>query len=175
MSCLRSCAPARGAPSSSARVREQQAAEQEQDEPQLIPEPAGSPTTGLSLMCSGSSPVTRDATAGPGKAAVSWSSQRWEQGQPIPRGREDRLLLAAERLEEQRDMKLAANRAYEDYRANGRATDGRRLGKRPNPWAAPVLPDDVVSVSDPDSQRMKASLGMCRATTPKPSLMRDRS
>jgi len=65
------------------------------------------------------------------------------------------LLLAAQRLEEQRDAKLAANRAYEDYRANGRATDGRRLGKRPNPWTAPELPDDVVSVNDPDSQRMK--------------------
>ncbi|MHB1836626.1 MAG: hypothetical protein ACYCXW_16885 [Solirubrobacteraceae bacterium] len=38
-------------------------------------------------------------------------------------------------------------------------TDGRRLGKRPNTWTAPEVLDDVVSVSDPDSQRMNASLG----------------
>jgi hypothetical protein len=71
------------------------------------------------------------------------------------------LLLAAQRLAE-RDAKLAANRAYEDYRATGRATDGRRLGKRPNAWEAPELPDDVVSVSDTDSQRMKVNLGYVR-------------
>ena len=116
---------------------------------------------GLSLMCSGSSLVTRDARAGRVRVAVSLSSAAGNKGNRFPRAREDRLLLAAERLEEQRDMKLAANRAYEDYRANGRATDGRRLGKRPNPWAAPELPDDVVSVSDPDSQRMKASRRLC--------------
>lgn len=69
------------------------------------------------------------------------------------------MLLAARRLEQQRDVKLAANRAYEDYRENGRATDGRRLGRRPNTWKAPELPDDVISISDPDSQRMKANLG----------------
>ena len=56
-------------------------------------------------------------------------------------------------------LKLAANRAYEDYRANGRDTDGRRLGKRPKPWTAPELPDGAVSISDPDSQRMKANRG----------------
>ena len=38
-------------------------------------------------------------------------------------------------------------------------TQGRRLGRRPKPWVAPALPDGVVSVSDPDTQRMKASRG----------------
>lgn len=84
---------------------------------------------------------------------------RWEQGDPVPRSREDRLLLAAERLEAERDAQLAANRAYERYRENGRDTHGRRLGRRPKPWVAPALPDGVVSVSDPDTQRMKASRG----------------
>jgi transposase len=84
---------------------------------------------------------------------------RWEQADPVPRAREARLLLAAERLEAERDAKVAANRAYEDYRENGRDTQGRRLGRRPKPWVAPTLPDGVVSVSDPDSQRMKANLG----------------
>ena len=50
-------------------------------------------------------------------------------------------------------------RAYEEYRENGRDTQGRRLGRRPKPWVAPALPDGVVSVSDPDTQRMKASRG----------------
>ena len=59
--------------------------------------------------------------------------RRWEQRDPVPRAREDRLLLAGERLEEQRDMKLAANRAYEDYRRERARQDGRRLGGRPKP------------------------------------------
>ena len=42
--------------------------------------------------------------------------------------REERLLLAGERLEAERDAQVAANRAYEDYRENGRDTQGRRLG-----------------------------------------------
>ena len=84
---------------------------------------------------------------------------RWKQGDPVPRSREDRLLLAGERLEAERDAQIAANRAYEDYRENGRDTHGRRLGRRPKPWVAPALPDGMVSVSDPDTQRMKASRG----------------
>ncbi len=141
------------------RVREQQAADQAQDDPELLREPANEPDDGFQFD------VQRIVARHQGREG--WTREgrrqleqrRWAQGEPIPRLREDRLLLAAERLEEQRDMKLAANRAYEDYRTNGRARDGRRLGKRPNPWAAPALPDDLVSVSDPDSQRMKANLG----------------
>jgi hypothetical protein len=141
------------------RVREQQAADQAHDEPELLPEPGEDPQDGFAFD------VPRIVARHQGREG--WTREgrrqleqrRWEQGTPIPRAREDRLLLAAQRLEEQRDATLAANRAYEDYRINGRATDGRRLGKRPNPWTAPGLPDDVVSVSDPDSQRMKANLG----------------
>jgi transposase len=84
---------------------------------------------------------------------------RWEQPDRVARAREARLLLAAERLEAERDAQLAANRAYEDYRTNGRDTQGRRLGRRPNEWVAPEVPGGVVSVSDPDTQRMKANLG----------------
>jgi transposase len=141
------------------RVREQQASDQAPDEPGLLPDRGDGPEDGFAFD------VQRIVARHQGREG--WTREgrrqleqrRWEQGQPIPRDREDRLLLAAQRLEEQRDAKLAANRAYEDYRINGRATDGRRLGKRPNPWTAPALPDDVVSLSDPDSQRMKANLG----------------
>ena len=68
-------------------------------------------------------------------------------------------MLAGERLEAERDAQIAANRAYEEYRENGRDTHGRRLGRRPKPWVAPALPEGMVSVSDPDTQRMKASRG----------------
>ena len=77
----------------------------------------------------------------------------------MARGREERLGLAGERLEADRDAQIAANRAYEEYRENGRDTHGRRLGRRPKPWVAPALPEGVVSVSDRDTQRMKASRG----------------
>jgi Transposase DDE domain/Transposase domain (DUF772) len=85
--------------------------------------------------------------------------RRWEHPDPISRAREDRLVLVGERLEADLDAEVAANRAYEDYRANGRDRQGRKLGRRPKPWTAPELPEGVVSVSDPDSQRMKASVG----------------
>ena len=85
--------------------------------------------------------------------------RRWEQPDHVSRSREDRLLLAGERLEAERDAQVAANRAYEDYRENGRDTQGRKLGRRPKPWAAPEVPEGVVSVTDPDTQRMKANHG----------------
>jgi transposase len=85
--------------------------------------------------------------------------RRWEQPDRVSRSREDRLRLTGERLEAERDAQVAANRAYEDYRENGRDTQGRRLGRRPKPWVAPDVPEGVVSVSDPDTQRMKANHG----------------
>jgi hypothetical protein len=85
--------------------------------------------------------------------------RRWRSPDRVPRSREDRLLLAARRLEDERDAKLVSNRAYEEYRVTGRDTRGRRLIKQPKPWTAPDAPEGVVSVSDPDSQRMKASRG----------------
>jgi transposase len=85
--------------------------------------------------------------------------RRWEQPDHISRAREERLLLAGERLEADRDAQLAANRAYEDYRENGRDTTGRRLSRRPKEWVAPEVPEGVVNVTDPDTQRMKANHG----------------
>jgi transposase len=85
--------------------------------------------------------------------------RRWEQPDHVSRAREERLLLAGERLEGERDAQVAANRAYEDYRENGRDTQGRRLGRRPKEWIAPEVPEGVVSVTDPDTQRMKANHG----------------
>jgi hypothetical protein len=69
------------------------------------------------------------------------------------------LLLAAERLEADLDAERAANEAYEQYRETGRDTKGRRLGAKPKPWVAPIVPDGMVSVTDPDSRHIKANIG----------------
>jgi transposase len=83
--------------------------------------------------------------------------RRWLAPHSLPRGRTERLLLAAERMEEDLDAQLAGNQAYEHYRATGRDTKGRHLGRRPNPWVAPMVPDAMVSVTDPDSRHIKAN------------------
>ena len=100
---------------------------------------------------------------------------RWKQGDPVPRSREDRLVLAGKRLEAERDAQIAANRAYEEYRETGRDTHVPRLGRRPKPWVAPALPEGVVSVSDPDTQRMKANRGYVQGYNAQRSWMRDSS
>ena len=60
-------------------------------------------------------------------------------------------------MEEDLDAQLAGNRAYERTRATGRDTKGRHLGRRPNAWVAPTVPDAMVSVTDPDSRHIKAN------------------
>jgi hypothetical protein len=84
-------------------------------------------------------------------------TRRWQAPDPLPRGRVERLLLAAQRMEDDLDAQLAGNRAYEHYRATGRDTKGRHLGRRPNAWVAPSVPDAMVSVTDPDSRHIKAN------------------
>jgi transposase len=83
--------------------------------------------------------------------------RRWQTPDLIPRGRVERLLLAAGRMEDDLDAQVAGNAAYEEYRATGRDTKGRHLGRRPNAWVAPVVPDAMVSVTDPDSRHIKAN------------------
>jgi transposase len=83
--------------------------------------------------------------------------RRWKDPDPISRSRSDRLLLAAERLEGDLDAARAGNEAYEQHRATGRDTQGRRLGARPKPYAPPEVPDGKVNVTDPDSKRIKAN------------------
>ena len=141
------------------RAREQRDRERDAAKPEQQLVPADDPQEDFAFD------VERIVARGQGRDG--WSREghrqlehrRWRTPDPVPRSREDRLLLAARRLEDERDAKVAANRAYEEYRATGRDTQGRRLGRRPNPWTAPDVPEGVVSVSDPDSQRMKANLG----------------
>jgi transposase len=138
------------------QARERRAAESSEEQ-QLDPEPAAE--AGLEFDVERIVARHQGREGWTREAHRQLERRRWERADPVPRAREDRLLLAAGRLEEQRDGQVAANRAYQGYREHGRDTQGRRLGRRPKPWVAPALPDGVLSVSDPDSQRMKANLG----------------
>ncbi|HKO25858.1 MAG TPA: transposase, partial [Solirubrobacteraceae bacterium] len=81
--------------------------------------------------------------------------QRKRQGRPIPRDREDRLFQALGRLEENHLVDLAANEAYERWRASERDTLGRVLKGNSKPFVAPELPAGQINLSDPDSRVMR--------------------
>ena len=84
---------------------------------------------------------------------------RWEDPNPIPRARAERLLLAVERLDSDLDVERRANQAYEAYRARGRMKDGRRFGGPPNPYTPPDLPAGKMNVTDPDSRPIPIGFG----------------
>jgi transposase len=78
---------------------------------------------------------------------------------PVPRSRLERLLIAAERLEQELETDLCANREYELARERRRKIGGHRVGGPPKPFVAPQVPDGKVNVTDPDSKRLKAREG----------------
>ena len=154
MSCLSSCAPVRAARSSFAKPVGWS------PRPRICRQrrPRSRRSRSLRSMPSGSWRAARDARGGHATRTAS-SSAAAGSAPILSRARDARLLLAAERLEAERDGQVAASWAYEHYRTNGRDTQGRKLGRRPKPWTAPDIPGGVVSVSDPDTQRMKANHG----------------
>jgi transposase len=81
--------------------------------------------------------------------------QRERQARPVPRDREDRLFQALGRLEENHRVDLAANDAYEHWRATERDTLGRVLKGNSKPFVAPELPEGTINLSDPDSRVMR--------------------
>jgi transposase len=85
--------------------------------------------------------------------------QRWRDAGPVARSRASRLRDAAARLEDELDAERRGNRAYEQYRANGRMKDGRRFGGPPKPYVSPDSPPGEVNTTDPDSRVMKAFRG----------------
>ena len=85
--------------------------------------------------------------------------QRAEEGRPIPASRPARLKEAKRRLDEELEVECRANAAYEAYRAHGRAKDGRRFGRPPEPWQPPATPAGKINVTDPDSRNLKTPRG----------------
>jgi len=81
--------------------------------------------------------------------------RREREARPIPRDREDRLFQAAGRFEENHRVDLAANEAYERWRASSRDTLGRVLKGNSKPFTPPELPDGKINLSDPDSRVMR--------------------
>ncbi len=81
--------------------------------------------------------------------------ERARQARPVPRGREDRLFQALGRLEENHRVDLAANDAYERWRATERDTLGRVLKGNSKPFVPPELPEGTINLSDPDSRVMR--------------------
>jgi transposase len=84
---------------------------------------------------------------------------RWQQPDPVPRSRSERLLLAAERLEVDLAAERRANEAYEQFKQRRRAAGGIRVGGPPKPYQPPQMPDGKVNLTDPDSKRLKAREG----------------
>jgi transposase len=84
---------------------------------------------------------------------------RWRKPDPISRARRERLLLAAERLEADRDAEQRGNEAYEHFRVSARDRLGRRPGGRPNRYVPPELPTGKANVTDPDSKPIPVGFG----------------
>jgi transposase len=84
---------------------------------------------------------------------------RWQQPDPVPRSRTERLLVAAERLEVELAAEGRGNQAYEQFKERRRAVGGRRVGGPPKPYQPPGVPDGKVNLTDPDSKRLKAREG----------------
>ena len=99
----------------------------------------------------------RDAWLREGKRQLE--QHRWEKPDAIPRGRPDRLLLAAERLDSDLEVERRANDAYERYRATARDRLGRGLSRPPDPYSPPDVPAGKVNVTDPDSRPIPIGFG----------------
>src|SRR5207245_9892735 len=74
---------------------------------------------------------------------------------PIPRSRSERLLECEFRMQENLRVEREANEAYEHHRATGVIRDGRRVGARPNPYAAPEGPPGKINTTDLESRNRK--------------------
>ena len=82
-------------------------------------------------------------------------AQRAQQARPIPRDREDRMFQALGRFEETHRVELAANEAYDHWRATARDRTGRVMRGNHKPYKPAELPEGVINISDPDSRVMR--------------------
>ena len=87
--------------------------------------------------------------------------RRARQARAIPGPRPQRLQEAKRRLEEDHQVHLEANAAYEHYRRHGRMKNGRRLGAHspPKPYQPPAAPDGKINLTDLDSRNVKTPRG----------------
>ncbi len=84
-------------------------------------------------------------------------AHRARRGVPVPRDRDDRLLQALGRFEENHQVDLAAVETYEHWRLTARDTKGRVLKGNSKVFVAPELPQGKINVSDPDSRVMRTA------------------
>jgi hypothetical protein len=82
-------------------------------------------------------------------------AHRTRQGAPVPRDRDDRMIDALERFEENHQVDLDAVETYERWRATARDTKGRVLKGNSKPFVALALPEGKINLSDPDSRVMR--------------------
>ena len=106
------------------RAREQRASEkQDSDEPDggesEVSEAVADPQVGYEFDAERIVARVQGREGWSREARRQLERRRWEKPDRVRRSREARLLLAAQRLEDGRDAVIAANRAYEDYRATG--------------------------------------------------------
>jgi hypothetical protein len=80
---------------------------------------------------------------------------RRRQAKPIARSRAERLLESERRLQQDLEVERTANEAYEHYRAHGRDSQGRRLGRPAQPYEPPETPAGKINTTDPDSRNVK--------------------
>src|SRR3954463_4991414 len=87
--------------------------------------------------------------------------KRAKEARPIPGPRPKRVKEAKRRLEEDHQVQLDANAAYEDSRRHGRMKNGRRLGAHspPKPYQPPEAPEGKINLSDLDSRNVKTPRG----------------
>ena len=86
-------------------------------------------------------------------------AHRAENPRPVPKSRRERLLEGRRLLEQEHQVLIDANAAYEAYRARGVMKDGRRFGRPPDPFVAPPVPEGLVNITDPDSRNLKCPRG----------------
>jgi transposase len=91
----------------------------------------------------------------PRVARRALEDHRAQQAQAIPRDRADRMFQALDRFEQNHRVELAAHDAYDRWRASSRDTKGRVLTGNSKPFTAPVLPEGVINLADPDARVMR--------------------
>jgi Transposase DDE domain/Transposase domain (DUF772) len=83
--------------------------------------------------------------------------KREQDAKPIARSRPERLLETLDRLEENHQVEIQANQAYEAWwaaRAAG-GVPGQKLGMPPRPFTPSPVPEGVMNKTDHDSRMMR--------------------